>query len=58
MTRIFIIGIGYKPLDKRSREIVLKSGTLLASGRLLDVFSRYEEYDAVKERIRVIDNIG
>ncbi len=58
MTRIFVIGIGYKPLDKRSREIVLKSGTILASGRLLDVFSRYEEYDAVKERIRVIDNIG
>ena len=58
MTRIFVIGIGYKPLDKRSREIVLKSGTILASGRLLDVFSRYEEYDSVKERIRVIDNIG
>ena len=58
MTRIFVIGIGYKPLDKRSREIVLKSGTILASGRLLDVFSHYEEYDSVKERIRVIDNIG
>ena len=58
MTRIFIIGIGYKPLDKRSRQIILKSRTILASGRLLDVFSRYEEYDAVRDRIRVIDNIG
>jgi precorrin-6Y C5,15-methyltransferase (decarboxylating) len=58
MTRIFVIGIGYKPLDKRSREIILKSGTILASGRLFDVFSLYEEYAAVSDRIRVINNVG
>jgi precorrin-6B C5,15-methyltransferase / cobalt-precorrin-6B C5,C15-methyltransferase len=58
MTRIFIIGIGYKPLDKRSREIILRSETILSSARLFDVFALYEEYNAVMDRIRVINNIG
>jgi len=57
MFKIFVIGIGYKPLEEKAREIILKSGVILASNRLLDVFTRYEEYSAVKERVKVINNI-
>ncbi|HMK56445.1 MAG TPA: precorrin-6y C5,15-methyltransferase (decarboxylating) subunit CbiE [Dissulfurispiraceae bacterium] len=58
MARIFVIGIGYKPLDLRSRSIVLASHTILASGRLQAVFSRYEEFESVRDRIKVINNIS
>jgi precorrin-6Y C5,15-methyltransferase (decarboxylating) len=58
MARIFVIGIGYKPLDRRSGEIILNSRYILASRRLFEVFSLYEEFGSVKERIAVINNIG
>jgi precorrin-6B C5,15-methyltransferase / cobalt-precorrin-6B C5,C15-methyltransferase len=58
MSKIFAVGIGYKPLEKRARDIVLNSETILASGRLHEVFKRYEEYDAVKDRVKVINNIN
>lgn len=34
--KLYVIGIGYKPLDKRAREIILKSGAILASNRLFE----------------------
>ena len=58
MSKIFVVGIGYKPLERRAREIVLSSETILASGRLHEVFSRYEEYETVKDRVKVINNIN
>jgi precorrin-6Y C5,15-methyltransferase (decarboxylating) len=58
MSKIFVVGIGYKPLGQRARGIILNSVTILASNRLLDVFARYEEYSAVKERVKVINNIN
>ncbi len=58
MSKLFVIGIGYKPLGKRAREIILNSETILASNRLLDVFARYEEYSAVMDRVKVINNIS
>jgi precorrin-6Y C5,15-methyltransferase (decarboxylating) len=57
MLKLFVIGIGYKPLGKRAREIILNSETILTSSRLLDVFARYEEYGAVMDRVKVINNI-
>lgn len=57
MAEIFVIGIGYKPFDKREREVVLSAGSILASQRLLDIFTRYEEFGMVKEKIRIINNV-
>ncbi|HMK60613.1 MAG TPA: precorrin-6y C5,15-methyltransferase (decarboxylating) subunit CbiE [Dissulfurispiraceae bacterium] len=58
MARIFVIGIGYKPLDLRSRERIYTSDAILASARLYDVFSRYEEFAAIKSKIKIINNIS
>jgi precorrin-6Y C5,15-methyltransferase (decarboxylating) len=55
--RIFVVGIGYRPLDKRAREAVLNAGSILASVRLFDIFRRYEEFEAVKEKVAVIDDV-
>ena len=55
--KLFLIGIGYRPLGTRAYEIVKEAEILLASTRLLDVFKRYEEYEAVKDRIRVINKV-
>lgn len=57
MARIFVIGIGYKPLDKRATGIIANSKVILASDRLLDVFARYEEYELVKDRLKVNNSI-
>ncbi|MCX7793813.1 MAG: precorrin-6y C5,15-methyltransferase (decarboxylating) subunit CbiE [Thermodesulfovibrionales bacterium] len=55
--KIYIIGIGYKPLDKRAREIIMNSSIILVSSRLYDVFKEYDEFGAVKERIEVINDV-
>lgn len=57
MNKVYIIGIGFRPLDGKAREIVLNSGLILASRRLVEVFREYEEYDTVKDAIKVINNI-
>ncbi|MDO8746351.1 MAG: precorrin-6y C5,15-methyltransferase (decarboxylating) subunit CbiE, partial [Thermodesulfovibrionales bacterium] len=57
MNKIYIIGIGYKPLDKRAREIIYNSEIILASKRLSEVFKGYEEYEAVKDKVKVINNV-
>ncbi len=55
--KLYVIGIGYKPFDKRAREIILKSGVILASKRLFEVFRGYDEFEAVKDKIKVINNV-
>ena len=57
MSKLYVIGIGYKPLDKRAREIIAGSQIILASKRLFEVFKGYEEYEAVKDKIQVINNV-
>jgi precorrin-6Y C5,15-methyltransferase (decarboxylating) len=52
-----VIGIGYRPLEKRAREILECAEVILASSRLADVFGRYDEYQAVKDRITVINKV-
>ncbi len=32
----YVIGIGYKPLDKKAREIISHAGVVLASNRLYE----------------------
>ena len=53
MNKIHVIGIGFRPLDKKAKDIVLKSDVVLANSRLLDVFKKYDEYENVKDRIIV-----
>ena len=55
--KLVLIGIGYRPLDQRAAEIVRGAEVLLASTRLLEVFKSYDEYDAVKDRVKVIDKV-
>ncbi|MFN3740742.1 MAG: precorrin-6y C5,15-methyltransferase (decarboxylating) subunit CbiE, partial [Thermodesulfovibrionales bacterium] len=57
MIKLYVIGIGYKPLDKRAREIILNAKVILASTRLSEVFKEYEEYEAVKDKVKVINNV-
>ncbi|MBI5205795.1 MAG: precorrin-6y C5,15-methyltransferase (decarboxylating) subunit CbiE [Nitrospirae bacterium] len=57
MSKVYIMGIGYKPLDKRAGEIILNSKIILASKRLSEVFRGYEEYEAVRDKVKVINNV-
>ncbi len=55
--KLILIGIGYRPLGARAREVVLQADVVLASSRLHDVFQRYAEYGAVKDRITVVNKV-
>ncbi|MDP2279253.1 MAG: precorrin-6y C5,15-methyltransferase (decarboxylating) subunit CbiE [Nitrospirota bacterium] len=57
MGKLYVIGIGYKALDNRAREIILVSEIILASKRLFEVFKGYKEYEEVKDKIKVINNV-
>jgi len=53
VNKIHVVGIGFRPLEKRAKDIVLQSEAVLANNRLLDVFKEYDEYESVKDRIIV-----
>ncbi len=55
--KLHVVGIGYRPLGKRARELVRAADVILASSRLFEVFQRYDEYEAVKDRIKVINKV-
>jgi len=57
MVKIYVIGIGYKPLDKRERKIIYNSEFILSSDRLFEVFKRYTEFKKVEEKLFVIDTV-
>lgn len=54
---LVLVGIGHRPLNERARGIVMDAEVLFASTRLRDVFKNYVEYEAVKDRVRVIDKV-
>ncbi len=56
--KIIVIGIGYRPFDKKTRKIVLGSDVILTSKRLLEVFQGYEEFEAVRDKVSVLNNIN
>jgi precorrin-6Y C5,15-methyltransferase (decarboxylating) len=58
MAHIYVIGIGYKPLEKKSAGIVANSAVILASPRLHEVFRGYSECAAAADRLRVINNVN
>lgn len=55
--KVYIVGIGYKPLDMRAREVLMHADVIYTSRRLHDVFMRYPEYASVREKIVEINNI-
>lgn len=55
--RLYIIGIGFKPLDERARPVLLNASHILVNDRLLEVFKRYDEYEMVSERVKMINNV-
>ncbi len=56
--KVYIIGIGYKPLDSNAHEVISSADVILASRRILEVFEKYAEFGAVRDKIRVPGNIA
>ena len=57
MNKFYVVGIGYRPLDKKASEAVQISDIILANKSLLDIFSKYKEYESVKDKIKVLNGI-
>jgi len=57
VNKIHVIGIGYKPLDDRVRGMIYSSSVILASKRLFEVFRGYNEFETVRDRIKVIKSV-
>ena len=57
MSKLYVAGIGYRPFDKKTSEIIRRAGIILANDRLLEVFKEYEEYESVKKKVRIINNV-
>lgn len=57
LNKLYVIGIGYKPLEEMAKKILLNSEVILTSERLFEVFRCYDEFEAVKERVMVINNV-
>ncbi|MBI4687298.1 MAG: precorrin-6y C5,15-methyltransferase (decarboxylating) subunit CbiE [Nitrospirae bacterium] len=57
MSKLYVIGVGFRPLDERAREIVLNSHVILANNRLMEVFEGYNEFEKVKDKVKVINNV-
>jgi precorrin-6Y C5,15-methyltransferase (decarboxylating) len=51
VNKVYVIGIGCRPLDRRAVRAVLGSDVVLVNDRLLGVFRNYAEYEGVKDRI-------
>lgn len=57
MNKVFVIGIGFRPLDKNASKVLLKSEAVLTNNRLLEAFKEYAEYKTVKDRIISLKDI-
>jgi precorrin-6Y C5,15-methyltransferase (decarboxylating) len=51
VSKVHVIGIGFRPLEKKAADIVLQSDDVLVNSRLLEVFKGYAEYEDVKDKI-------
>jgi precorrin-6Y C5,15-methyltransferase (decarboxylating) len=56
MKRIYVIGIGFRPLGKEAEGVLYGSGIILVNDSILEVFKRYKDYVIVKDRIRIVNN--
>ncbi len=55
--KIYLIGIGFKPLEKKAQEILFNAPLILAFPGTLRIFKKYEIYFKVKEKIKVCRKI-
>ena len=55
--KIYLIGIGFKPLEKKAQEILFNAPLILAFPGTLRIFKKYEIYSKVKEKIKVCRKI-
>lgn len=55
--KVYVIGIGYRPLNARSSELICNARAIVTSKRLHEVFAGYAEFGAVQDRIRVINKV-
>ncbi len=54
---INVIGIGYRPLDAGTSALIFEADVIIASKRLSEIFNGYREFDAVRDRVQVINNV-
>lgn len=55
MSKIHVIGIGYRPLPKKAVEMMGASGIVLVSERLFEVFNRYDECDLLRTKVKIVN---
>ena len=53
MNKVYVVGVGFKPLEEKASELVLNSDVVLANDSLVTRFAKYPEYASVKDRILV-----
>jgi len=53
VNKVHVIGIGFRPLERKAADALFASDVVLANNRLLDVFRDYSEYAAVKDKVIV-----
>jgi len=57
MNKVYVIGIGFRPLEKKASNALLQSEVVLTNDRLLEAFKDYAEYTSVKDRIISLKDI-
>ncbi len=57
MNKFYVIGIGYRPLDDKASYIIKRADVILATERLIEVFTRYAEFNDVNRKLKVTGNI-
>ncbi|MCX7913015.1 MAG: precorrin-6y C5,15-methyltransferase (decarboxylating) subunit CbiE [Thermodesulfovibrionales bacterium] len=57
MQKLYVIGVGYKPLDNYSKGVIEKADFILTSGRIFELFNQTDSYQRVKEKVKVINNV-
>jgi len=56
-SKIYLIGIGFKPLAKKAREILLEVPLVLAFPGTIKIFEKYEVYAQVKEKVKICKKV-
>lgn len=54
---LYVIGIGYRPLNGIASSAVLSARRIFSSKRLYDVFRRYDEFERVKPNIVIMNTL-
>lgn len=57
MSCVYVIGIGFKPLDVHAADAMRRSSAIFASGRLMEVFPFYAVYPEVKDKVIVLNSV-